>query len=74
MWPEVTGMGEQDETADDGDGVGGATGAGGGANGPIEIPDDDEDDVERDEDAPAADSPFGGLGEIAVANRASNRV
>jgi hypothetical protein len=78
MWPEVTGMGEPDETADDGDGVGGATGSvhgeGNGANGPVEIPDDDEDEVERDEDAPAADSPFGGLGEIAVANRASNRV
>lgn len=75
MWPEVTGMGEPDETADDDDGVGGAAGGdGSGANGPIEIPDDDEDEVERDEDAPTADSPFGGLGEIAVANRASNRV
>lgn len=78
MWPEVTGMGEQNETADDDDGAGGAAGNAqgerNGTNGPIEIPDDEEDDVERDDDAPAADSPFGALGEPAITNRASNRV
>ena len=71
MWPEVTGMGEQ------ADGEGAAGNANGhigehGADGPIEIPDeDDEDDAERDDDAPAADSPYGGtgLGAIAAANR-----
>ena len=74
MWPEVTGMGEQDETADD-DGAGAAggnvRGESSGTNGPIEIPDDDEDEAD---DAPTADSPFGGLGEISVAERASNRI
>ena len=58
-------MGEQDETVDDD----------ADADGPIEIPDDEEEEGgERDEDAPTADSPFGGLGAIAVANRASNHV
>ena len=78
MWPEVTGMGEQDETADDADDDEAATanvnGDGGDESGPIEIPDDD--DAGRDEDAPTADSPFGGtgLGAIAVANRNASHI
>jgi hypothetical protein len=80
MWPEVTGMGEQDETADDAadddDGAAAANvnGDGGDESGPIEVQDDDE--AGRDEDAPTADSPFGGtgLGAIAAANRNASRV
>lgn len=73
MWPEVTGMGELDETIDDGeDAAGNVNGDGAGTDGPIEIPDDEE-DVDRDDDAPTADSPFGGMDSIAVANRASNQ-
>jgi hypothetical protein len=67
MWPEITDMGEQEETVDDDGDVNGE------ANGPIEIPDDEEEEEgEREEDAPTVDSPFGGLGAVAVANRASN--
>lgn len=81
MWPEVTGMGEQDETADGDSGDDGDEAAAANLNvnrdegGPIEIPDDDDDDG-RDDDAPTADSPFGGtgLGAIATANRNAARV
>ena len=70
MWPEVNGMGEDKDTAEDGDGTSRAPANGNDANGPIEI-DDDDDDGGRDEDAPVADSPFGGtgLGAVAAANR-----
>ena len=68
-WPEVTGMGEEDEDAEMGEE--GQSQAGGNAenDGPIEIQDDD--DAGRDEDAPTADSPYGGtgLGAVAAANR-----
>ena len=70
MWPEVTGMGE--ETGDaEGEESSQANGNGGANDGPIEIPDDD--DAGRDEDAPAADSPYAGtgLGAVAAANQAS---
>ena len=71
-------MGDQDETADDDaddDGAAAANVNGGGdESGPIEIPDDDG--AGRDEDAPTADSPFGGtgLGAIAAANPNASRV
>ena len=70
MWPEVTGMGEEKDTGDDGEGPSQANGGGNDPDGPIEIDDDDE--AGRDEDAPGADSPYGGtgLGAIAAANRA----
>ena len=68
VFPEVTGMGEEDEQASDVDGPSQANGDGDRAE-PIEIPDDGD----RDEDAPTADSPFGGtgLGAIVAANRAA---
>ena len=73
MWPEVTGLGEEDETMGEGEGPSQANENGNDGDGPIEIPDDDDDEAERDEDAPAVDSPYGGtgLGAVAAANRAS---
>ena len=72
MWPEVTGMGEEDDTAEEGEGPSQANGDGSDADAPIEIPDDHEGGRD-DEDAPAAESPFGGtgLGVVAAANRVS---
>lgn len=68
MWPEVTGMGEEDDTAEDGEGSQ-TNGDGMDADAPIEIQDDNEGG--RDDDAPASDSPYGGtgLGAVAAANR-----
>ena len=73
MWPEVTGMG--DEKDEDGERPSQANENGNDPGGPIEIEDDDDDDDDAgrdEEDAPAADSPYGGtgLGAVAAANRA----
>ncbi|KAK5134033.1 hypothetical protein LTR08_007038 [Meristemomyces frigidus] len=60
IWPEVDGMGDEDELA---------TGGEGDTNGPA-----NEKPIEIDDDADAdatADSPYGGLGAIAAHNRAS---
>ncbi|KAK4540069.1 hypothetical protein LTR36_009810 [Oleoguttula mirabilis] len=70
IWPEVDGMGEEDELANASPGQRRAEGAadgetnGNGGDKPIEIDDD------ADADA-TADSPYGGLGAIAAHNRAS---
>lgn len=71
IFPEVTGMGEEDDAATDLDGDSGANVNNGRVDVPIEIP-DDEDDGREDDDAPTADSPYGrtGLGVIAAANHA----
>lgn len=70
MWPEVTGMGDEDDTVE-GEGPSQTEQNGGQNDDPIEIQDDG--DMARDEDAPGADSPYGGtgLGVVAAANRAS---
>ena len=68
MWPEVNGMGEEKDGAEDGEGPSRAPEHG---NEPDPIENED-DDAERDEDAPAVDSPYAGtgLGAVAAANRA----
>lgn len=68
VFPEVTGMGEENEPTDPEE-PSRANEDGDRADGPIEIPDDGDDG--RDEDAPTADSPFEGtgLGVVAAANR-----
>ena len=70
MWPEVTGMGEENEPATDSRGPTQPNENGNRIDGPIEIPDDDE--ADRDEDVPNVESPYGGTGLAAVA--AANRV
>jgi hypothetical protein len=67
--PEVTGMGEENDPATGGEEASGANANEGQADGPIEIPDDEDDG--RDDDAPTADSLYGGNGLAAVA--AANR-
>ena len=69
MWPEISGMGEE-ETADETMGRSQANENGGASDDPIEIPEDEG--VGRDEDAPAADSPYAGtgLGVLAASNQA----
>ncbi|KAK4552923.1 hypothetical protein LTR86_010055 [Recurvomyces mirabilis] len=62
IWPDVDGMGEEEEVVDDA-ATGAANGARGNGNKPIEIEDEDED---MDADG-AADSPYGGTGLEAVA-------
>jgi len=65
MWPEVTGTGEEDDAAEENGGQ--RTGT---EDEPIDVEEDD-DEVDRDEDAPAADEYGGtGLGLVAAANRA----
>ena len=79
VWPDVTGMGEADDAAAvlDADLVAAASAAGSApANGhaadepvePVDVPDDQH---PGGNDAAAADSPYGGLGAVAAANRAA---
>jgi len=69
MFPEVNGMGEEDDALAVREQSAHATGNGEAeGNGPAENLDDGDD---RDEDAPSADSPYGGTGMSAVAT--SNR-
>ena len=70
MWPEVNGMGEEKE-ATEAEGVSQANENGARSDDPIEIQEDEDGEADRDEeDAPAADSPYGGtgLGAVAAAN------
>lgn len=68
LFPEVTGMGEEDEEAADAEDAPHANENGDRSDGPIEIPDDEDG---HDEDAPMDGSPYGGtgLGAVAAANR-----
>lgn len=66
IWPEVTGMGEEENGGAQSQTNGGTSGA------PIEVEEDEEDLGAGDEDASGLESPYGGtgLGAVDAANRA----
>lgn len=84
LWPEVDGLGEENELGDghdtsrpqSGGNIAGPSGTNGNATktDPIEIGDDDDDNADGDHDAPmeSVDSPYGGtgLGAVHAANQA----